>query len=162
VASPDSIVIKRAAADTADWQAVLDLVLDAFAYMDGRIDPPSSAHRLTVEEMAAQAADGAVLLAEGPGGDLVGCVFLKPKGDALYLGKLAIKPARQGEGIGRRLFEASLGEARARGLPEIELQARVELTENHAAFAAMGFREVGRTTHDGYDRPTSVTMRYTI
>ncbi|MEC9184077.1 MAG: GNAT family N-acetyltransferase, partial [Pseudomonadota bacterium] len=84
------------------------------------------------------------------------------KGDALYLGKLAIRPARQGEGIGRRLFEASIEEARARNLPEIELQARVELTENHAAFAAMGFREVGRTAHDGYNRPTSVTMRYTI
>tara|TARA_B100000676_G_scaffold311865_1_gene383459 strand:+ start:701 stop:1189 length:489 start_codon:yes stop_codon:yes gene_type:complete len=162
VATPDSIAIKRAAADTADGQAVLDLVLEAFAYMEGRIDPPSSAHRLTVEAMAAQTEEGAVFMAEGRDGTLLGCVFLKPKGDAFYLGKLAIRPALQGEGIGRRLFEASIEEARARNLPEIELQARVELTENHAAFAAMGFREVGRTAHDGYDRPTSVTMRYTI
>ncbi len=162
MATPDSIAIKRAAADTADGQAVLDLVLEAFAYMEGRIDPPSSAHRLTVEAMAAQTEEGAVFMAEGRDGTLLGCVFLKPKGDAFYLGKLAIRPALQGEGIGRRLFEASIEEARARNLPEIELQARVELTENHAAFAAMGFREVGRTAHDGYDRPTSVTMRYTI
>ena len=162
MATSDSIAIKRAAADTADWQAVLDLVLEAFAYMEGRIDPPSSAHRLTVEAMAAQTEEGAVFIAEDWDDTLLGCVFLKPKGDALYLGKLAIRPARQGEGIGRRLFEASIEEARARNLPEIELQARVELTENHAAFAAMGFREVGRTAHDGYNRPTSVTMRYTI
>ncbi len=162
MATPDSIAIKRAAADTADGQAVLDLVLEAFAYMEGRIDPPSSAHRLTVEAMAAQTEEGAVFMAEGRDGTLLGCVFLKPKGDAFYLGKLAIRPALQGEGIGRRLFEASIEESRARNLPEIELQARVELTENHAAFAAMGFREVGRTAHDGYDRPTSVTMRYTI
>ena len=162
MATPDSIAIKRAATDTADWQAVLDLVLEAFAYMEGRIDPPSSAHRLTVEAMAAQTEEGAVFMAEGRDGTLLGCVFLKPKGDAFYLGKLAIRPARQGEGIGRRLFEASIEEARARNLPEIELQARVELTENHAALAAMGFREVGRTAHDGYNRPTSVTMRYTI
>ena len=101
-------------------------------------------------------------MAGGRDGTLLGCVFLKPKGDAFYLGKLAIRPALQGEGIGRRLFEASIEEARARNLPEIELQARVELTENRAAFAAMGFREVGRTAHDGYNRPTSVTMRYTI
>ena len=162
MATPDSIAIKRAAADTADWQSVLDLVLEAFAYMEGRIDPPSSAHRLTVEAMAAQTEEGAVFIAEGRDDTLLGCVFLKPKGDALYLGKLAIRPARQGEGIGRRLFEASIEEARTRNLPEIELQARVELTENHAAYAAMGFREVGRTAHDGYNWPTSVTMRYTI
>ena len=125
--TPDSIAIKRAAADTADWQAVLDLVLEAFASLEARFDPPSSTHRLTVEAMAAQTEEGAIFIAEG-----------------------------------RRLFEASIEEARARNLPEIELQARVELTENHAAFAAMGFREVGRTAHDGYNRPTSVTMRYTI
>ena len=162
MATPDSIAIKRAAADTADLQAVLDLVLEAFAYMKGRIDPPSSAHRLTVEAMAAQTEEGAVFIAECRDDTLLGCVFLKPKGDALYLGKLAIRPARQAEGIGRRLFEAGIEEARARNLPEIELQARVELTENHAAFAAMGFRVVGRTAHDGHHRPTSVTMRYTI
>jgi hypothetical protein len=48
--------------------------------------------------------------------------------------------------------------ARALGRPLLELQTRVELTENHAIFAALGFREVGRTAHPGYDRPTSVTM----
>ena len=77
MATPDSIAIKRAAADTADWQAVLDLVLEAFAYMEGRIDPPSSAHRLTVEAMAAQTEEGAVFMAEGRDGTLLGCVFLK-------------------------------------------------------------------------------------
>ena len=162
MSTPDSIAFKRAAADTADWQAILDLVFEAFAYMGGRIDPQSSAHRLTVEAMAAQTEESAAFKAEDWDDTLFGCVFLKPKGDALYLGKLPIRPARQGEGIGRRLFEASIEEARARNLPEIELQARVELTENHAAFVAMGFREVGRTAHNGYNRPTSVTMRYTI
>ena len=36
------------------------VILDAFAFMEGRIDPPSSAHRLTVAEMAAQAGTGAL------------------------------------------------------------------------------------------------------
>ncbi|RUY90914.1 GNAT family N-acetyltransferase, partial [Mesorhizobium sp. M7A.F.Ca.CA.003.01.2.1] len=35
----------------------------------------------------------------------------------------------------------------------------IELTANHAAFARLGFRETGRTAHDGYARPTSITMR---
>ena len=77
----------------------------------------------------------------------------------MYLGKFAVETARQGQGIGRQLFEVAADAARAEGYREIELQARVELTENHVAFAAMGFCETGRTAHAGYDRPTSVTMR---
>ncbi|TIV92899.1 MAG: GNAT family N-acetyltransferase, partial [Mesorhizobium sp.] len=49
--------------------------------------------------------------------------------------------------------------ARARGKDAIELQSRIELTANHAAFARLGFRETGRTAHAGYDRSTSITMR---
>jgi hypothetical protein len=46
----------------------------------------------------------------------------------------------------------------ALGLDHLELQTRVELTENHATFRAMGFVETGRTAHPGYDR-TSITFR---
>lgn len=158
MSSLDPIFIRPAESDTIDWASVLALVLKAFAYMEGRIDPPSSANRLTQEDMAAQAESGVVLLAEDDTG-LVGCVFLTPKADVMYLGKLAVHPLRQGEGIGRRLFEASVAAAKAQKFAEIELQARVALTENHTAFTALGFRETGRTAHDGYDRPTSVTMR---
>ena len=49
--------------------------------------------------------------------------------------------------------------ARERGKDAIELQTRIELTANHAAFARLGFRETERTAHEGYDRPTSITMR---
>ena len=48
------------------------------------------------------------------------------------------------------------------GLPVLELQTRVELVENQAAFLAMGFVEVGRTAHKGYDRPTSITYRRAV
>ena len=158
MSSVDLIFIRPAESDTTDWAFVLALVLKAFAYMEGRIDPPSSANRLTQDDMAAQAEFGVVLLAEDDTG-LVGCVFLTPKADVMYIGKLAVDPSRQGEGIGRRLFEACVAAAKAQKFVEIELQARVELIENHTAFTALGFRETGRTAHDGYNRPTSVTMR---
>jgi predicted N-acetyltransferase YhbS len=151
-------MLRRAEPEATDWRAVLDLILESFAVMEGRIDPPSSAHRLTVAEIARQAADGVVLLAEREG-DLVGCVFLTRKADAMYLGKLAVKQTLQRQGHGRRLVEAAKDAARREGYAAVELQVRVELAENHAAFAAMGFREVGRTAHAGYDRPTSLTMR---
>lgn len=156
--APDDMTIRPADAGVTDWRAVLDLILDAFAYMDGRIDPPSSALRLTPAAIAEQAARGVVLVAERDGA-LSGCVFLTPRDDLLYLGKLAVRPDLQGNGIGRRLVEAALAEASRRGYRWVELQARVELVENHRAFAALGFVETGRTAHDGFDRPTSVTMR---
>jgi GNAT superfamily N-acetyltransferase len=140
------------------WRELLDLILDAFAYMDGRIDPPSSAHRLTPESLKDKCAAETVFLARD-GDRLVGCVFLDDRGDHIYVGKLAVAPSLQGSGIGRRLMATAEGEARQRGKRFMELQTRVELTGNHAAFARLGFREVGRTAHAGYSRPTSITMR---
>ena len=108
--------------------------------------------------MAAQAASGVLLLAEDDSG-LVGGVFLNQRTDAMHLGKLALDPSRQGEGIGRRLFKASVAGAKVQNFAENELQARIELTEIQTAVAALGFREIGRTVRDGYDRSISVTMR---
>lgn len=149
--------IVRAWPDYPRWEAVLELILDAFAYMEGRVDPPSSAHRLTVEAMAGQAASGMVWVIEDSGRP-VACAFAMPTGDALYLGKIAVAEAYRGRGMSRRLVEQAAREARALGLGGLELQSRIELTQNHAAFAAMGFVKTGETAHAGYDRPTSITM----
>ncbi len=152
------VTVRRAPEGFTGWAAVGTLIQDAFAYMADRIDPPSSALRLTAESMAADAAEGALLLAER-GGDLVGCVFVRPKADALYLGKLAVRPGLQRAGIGAALVRAAWAEAAARGLAVLELQTRIELTGNHAAFARMGFVKTSETAHPGFDRPTSITMR---
>lgn len=154
------IAIRRAPSDFGDWEALRALILRAFAYMDGRIDPPSSALRLTPQSMAADAAKGALLLAERSATP-VGCAFTWPKEDALYLAKLAVRPDLHGCGIGRLLVEAAWNEARTLGLAALELQTRIELAENHAAFSRMGFVKTAETAHPGYPRPTSVTMRAT-
>jgi len=153
-----TITVRRAPPDFTDWERVRALILAAFASMEGRINPPSSALRLTAQSMKTDAEKGALLLAEH-GDDLVGCVFAQTKGDALYIGKLAVRPGLQGAGIGRKLVDAARSEARRLGLGMLELQTRVELIENHATFARMGFVKTGETAHDGFDRPTSITMR---
>lgn len=152
------VSVHRAPADFADWDAVRSLIQDAFAYMDGRIDPPSSARLLSCESMAADAAVGALLLATAAD-EMVGCLFVRPKDNALYLGKLAVRPGLNGSGIGRALVEAARDEAITHGLATLELSVRVELTENHAAFARMGFVKTAEVAHPGYERPTSITMR---
>ena len=139
------------------WEELLGLILASFRYMNGVIDPPSSAVRLTPESLRQKAAEETGFLALL--GRMVGCVFLAEREDHFYLGKLAIDPACQGRGIGRRLVETAESHARAAGKPVIELQVRVELTGNQATFHRLGFRETGRTAHAGFDRPTSITMR---
>lgn len=148
---------RRLEADDAMLGAVLGLIRTTFAYMEGRIDPPSSLHRLTREELARQAAEGevwAIVAADRP----VACVFLTPRPPVLCLGKLAVAPTHRGRGFARRLVALAEARAQALGLDAVELESRVELTENHSAFAAMGFRVAGERAHPGYDRATSLTF----
>ena len=149
-------MLPHQATDPYDWPALLALLQRAFAAMEGRIDPPSSLHRLTPDIIAAQARTGEVWVIGTPP---AACLFLSPKPDALYLGKLAVDPPRQGQGHARRLIDLAATRARAMGLPALELQTRVELTRNHALFRHMGFVQTSATAHPGYDRPTSLTFR---
>ncbi|CDX16386.1 GCN5-related N-acetyltransferase [Mesorhizobium sp. SOD10] len=145
-------------ADFDRWDDLLALIQRAFAYMDGLIDPPSSAHLLTADTLAEKARREAGVLAL-ENGRIVGCVFALERARDFYVGKLAVEPRLQGQGIGTRLMRAVEDLARERGKDAIELQTRIELTANHAAFARLGFRETERTAHEGYARPTSITMR---
>jgi ribosomal protein S18 acetylase RimI-like enzyme len=147
------------AVDPYDWQALLRLIQAEFGFMDGRIDPPSSMHALTAQTIASQAQSGEIWVIGAPP---VACVFLTPKPQALYVGKLAVAASHRRAGLARQLIDLAEHRARALQLPALELQTRVELTENHATFRALGFTEVARTAHPGYDRPTSITFRRAV
>ena len=147
--------VRHAPSDSA-LADVLDLIRESFAYMDGRIDPPSSMHLLSLEDVARLCKTGEVWSLGSPP---LACVFLTPEADKLYLGKLAVSAGQRRQGLAGQLVELAADRARALGLPALELQTRVELTENHATFARLGFVTTGETAHPGYDRPTSITMR---
>ena len=147
---------KRHAPDDPDLGHILALIRENFAYMEARIDPPSSMHRLTREALAEACETGEVWSLGPPPR---ACVVLTFKPDALYLGKLATDKTLRGQGLARQLVEIAEHRARALGLPRLELQTRVELVENHRALERLGFVKTGETAHDGYDRPTSITMQ---
>ena len=144
---------RRISGDDPALAAALSLIRAAFAGMDGRIDPPSSMHRLSLDDLADPGCE-----VWGIGNPLRACVVLTPRPETLYLGKLAVSQAARGEGLARCLVETAVHRARGLGLPSLTLQVRVELTENHATFARLGFAETARTAHSGFDRPTSITM----
>jgi len=152
------ISIERLPAGFDRWEELLALILGAFAYMNGVIDPPSSALRLTPENLAEKARAETVFLATA-GKELLGCVFVAEKADHFYVGKLAVARAAQGAGIGKRLLAEVERFARDSGKPVLELQTRVELTANQRAFGRLGFVETERTAHAGFERPTAITMR---
>lgn len=142
-----------------DWTALLHLIRAEFAYMEPRINPPSSMHRLTEADIAAKAETGEVWVIGTPP---VACVFLTYQQESLYIGKLAVAADQRGKGLARALIDVAEVRARDLGLGWLELETRVELVENHAAFARMGFHEVGRKAHAGFDRPTSITFRKAV
>lgn len=135
---------------------VLDLIRGEFAYMDGVIDPPSSMHLLTLPELGA--ADEVWAVGDPPRA----CAVFSYRPDTLYLGKIAVAAGARRQGLARALVAEAVRRARARGLGWLELQTRVELTANQRAFEAMGFVEVVRTAHQGFDRPTSITYRKSV
>ncbi|MFV0493168.1 MAG: GNAT family N-acetyltransferase [Pseudorhodobacter sp.] len=134
-----------------DWQALLGLIRRAFASMEGRIDPPSSMHRLTENDLAQY--EGEIWVTGDPA---IACVLLKPKADVLYLEKLSVEPAYKRQGHARELIAVAEKRGRALGCKRIELHSRVELVENHAVFFALGFQQTGMATHPGFEYPTSL------
>ncbi len=145
----------------SDWQSLLSLLQEAFAYMDDRIDPPSSLHLMTLESVAAKVQDESLFLAS-EGGELIGCVFATSQNDSLYVGKLAVHPDHQRRGIGRRLMEGVEQHALEKGMSNLALKVRIELIENHSVFESLGFFVTGEHSHAGYDRPTFYSMRKEI
>lgn len=139
-------------------EELLALILGAFAYMDGRIDPPSSAHALSAQSLQQKIADE-FAFGVSDGERLAGCIFCKPESDCLYIGKLAVAPDFQGRGIGRLLLAKAEATARTLDLPALRLLTRIELVDNHRAFATWGFVETGTMCHPGFTRPTAIEMR---
>jgi GNAT superfamily N-acetyltransferase len=140
------------------YEELLALILGSFAYMDDVIDPPSSAHRLTVSSLKDKARDEIGLVAEVDG-RLLGCAFLRPEPDYLYVGKLAVSPEAQGNGIGGRFLAEAEAIARDLGKPALRLETRIELTGNHRRFGAWGFVRTAERSHAGYDRITFIEMQ---
>jgi ribosomal protein S18 acetylase RimI-like enzyme len=74
------------------------------------------------------------------------------KPDHLLLDNIAVRPDRQGAGLGRRLIAFAEADARRRGFAELRLYTHVTMVENIALYKRAGFFETGRGQDSGYDR----------
>lgn len=155
--SPARLVYEVDPAGFDDWHVLHEMLVDCFAFMEDRIDPPSSLNRMTPDTLCQKAAAETLVLVRSDG-LIVACGFLKVEDSAVYLGKLAVLESFRGQGILRRIVEIAEAVARNNGKGLLRLQTRVELTENQMKFEAIGFTKTAESSHPGFERPTSIEM----
>lgn len=90
------------------------------------------------------ATGGDVLLARH-GDEVLGCVALEPEADGAFeLSKMAVSPAAQGQGLGRRLLEAAIARARELGATALFLGSNRRLGPAVHLYESVGFAHVPR------------------
>lgn len=77
--------------------------------------------------------------------EIVGGIVLVPQNDHLLLANVAVHPAKRGLGIGRALMAQADADCLALGLRELRLSTHVEIPENVALYAHLGWSETERT-----------------
>lgn len=153
----DLIVLRPATPD--DSPALAATIAAAFEQYRGELVPESGAFAETADGIAGELATGAGAIVAERNGTIVGCVMIRLLEGDLYLGRLAVLPAARGLGLAGRLIEVAEAEARRRRLPGVRLGVRVALPANQKLFNSLGYREISREAHPGFDRPTSINMR---
>ena len=74
---------------------------------------------------------------------LIGCVYIKMRGDRAYLGMLSVDRARQRQGLGRQLVAWAESHVAARGCRFMDMHI-VDLREElFPYYRALGYREAG-------------------
>lgn len=130
----------------ADVDAIHQLVRVAYAKYGERMDrPPGPVTR----DYSGPVSAGDVWVVGEP---LCGVICLEMGDDSLLIENVAVDPAAQGNGLGRRLLEFAEAQAAQRGLPRLTLYTHEVMTENLAIYRHLGYRETGRRTDNGYRR----------
>lgn len=135
-------------ADRADIAAVLALVRKAYGKYVARI---GKAPGPMLDDYASHA-DRRHLWVLRRGGEVVGVLVLLDCPGYLLLDNIAVDPASQGQGLGRRLVEFAEAEARRRGYTEIHLYTHEKMVENIDLYRGLGYEESHRAVQSGYAR----------
>ena len=132
-----------------DRAAVEAIVEAAYTIYIERIGKPPGP---MLDDYARLIEAGAVSVLEELGGALAAIIVLVPGPDHLLLDNIAVRPDRQGRGLGRHLIAFAESEALRLGYAELRLYTHEKMTENIALYTRLDFRETGRGHHAGYDR----------
>jgi len=111
----------------------------------GRAPAPMTA------DFAAEIAAGRVVVIEADG-KVAGYMIAWPEAVGYFIDNIAVDPAWQGRGLGRRLMEHGEHEARRNALAAVRLYTNAAMTENLALYGRLGFVETHRAIEQGFSR----------
>jgi GNAT superfamily N-acetyltransferase len=155
-ATPASLIQIRPV-QQSELATLLAVIHAAYAEYKGRLTPPSGAHKESIESLAAKLAIGEGALA-WQGESAVGSVLFEVRGEAMYLGRLAVPPLYRRRGIGVLLVNYVEQQALARGHSQVTLGVRLQLPENTAFYTKLGYHVVSYGSHPGFTELTFMTM----
>jgi N-acetylglutamate synthase-like GNAT family acetyltransferase len=133
----EAIAIRTA--DVDDIPRLVSLLNAAFAMERAFMDRD----RIYPSEVESYLKAGTYFVADGEGGALDACMYLEQRGDRMYLGMLAVNPARQGSGLGKRMMVLAEERAAACGCRAIDIRVVNLRTELPPFYRALGFVENG-------------------
>jgi GNAT superfamily N-acetyltransferase len=157
-----------------DPEAFETLMRDYYQIMLGKLlavgGPDLSSAELAADTMAhigdLAPPDGRILLAHAEDGTLVGCgVLRKIRDDAVEMKRMYVHPDMQGHGVGRRLFEMRIDEARRMGCRAIYADTVKGNTAMLAMYERFGFSYISRYPENANPpelEPFLVFLRYDI
>ena len=130
--------------DVAAIRALVDAAYRDYTPLLGRTPTPM------LTDFAAAVRDHDVWVLDS-GRQLIGVLELIARSDHLWVDNVAIDPAFQGRGLGRRLLGFADDEARRLDLPAIGLLTNERYVANIAMYERYGYRETHREPYRGTD-----------
>jgi len=128
-----------------DDAAVARELAQYLSFIGDAFEPEGLDHDIAHWQEEYGGGQGALLLVEDPAGEVVGTAavrFLAPGVGELK--RMWLRPSCQGRGLGRRLMEASLEEARRLGCRSLRLDTESKLQAAVHLYRAYGFVEIPR------------------
>jgi putative acetyltransferase len=127
-----------AVTDPADLEDVRALLREYAASLPFALDFQDFDRELAELPGAYAPPHGALLLARG-----AGCVGLRPIDETTgELKRLYVRPSARGTGLGRRLAEAAVAEARKLGYARLRLDTTPGMDAAQSLYERLGFREI--------------------
>jgi ribosomal protein S18 acetylase RimI-like enzyme len=126
-------------ATPSDSDRLIPFINQAFS----AAEPFMTGPRTDPDRLAASLNKGAILLAEDDSGQFVASIYVEVRGARGYAGMLAVHPARQRSGIGRRMMQTAEDHLRAQGCVAIDITVLSLRTELPPLYRALGFIETG-------------------
>jgi GNAT superfamily N-acetyltransferase len=146
---PDTIHLRPF--QPADQAAVRALILAGLAARFGFLDESLNPDVDDIQRCYIEA--GATVLVAEQGGVLIGCGALIPEEGSASVGRLvrvSVAAEQQGRGLGRRISQALIEAARARGFTRLLVETNHDWTSALRLYQSLGFVETHRVPVPDY------------